>query len=177
MHSYLGMQLKFDSGQIKVDMSYYLAKVLLELLNFKEELSNFKEEVLPGKKNLFALRMDSSLLAEKEKHFFHTVVAKLLYLLSRRARPDIITAVGFLCTRVQAPIVEDMIKLERLMGYLFKTKSKVLVLRPSQSFKIVAYVDASFTIHNDDKYLLAEWQFFVRHKNKNVLVKVQWRLS
>ena len=170
MHSYLGMQLKFDSGQIKVDMSYYLAKVLLEL-------SNLKEEVLPGKKNLFALRMDSSLLAEKEKHFFHTVVAKLLYLLSQRARPDIITAVGFLCTRVQAPIVEDMIKLERLMGYLFKTKSKVLVLRPSQSFKIVAYVDASFTIHNDDKYLLAEWQFFVRHKNKNVLVKVQWRLS
>jgi hypothetical protein len=164
------MQLKFDSGQIKVDMSYYLAKVLLEL-------SNLKEEVLPGKKNLFALRMDSSLLAEKEKHFFHTVVAKLLYLLSRRARPDIITAVGFLCTRVQAPIVEDMIKLERLMGYLLKTKSKVLVLRPSQSFKIVAYVDASFTIHNDDKYLLAEWQFFVRHKNKNVLVKVQWRLS
>jgi len=170
VHSYLGMQLKFDSGQIKVDMSYYLAKVLLEL-------SNLKEEVLPGKKNLFALRMDSSLLAEKEKHFFHTVVAKLLYLLSRRARPDIITAVGFLCTRVQAPIVEDMIKLERLMGYLLKTKSKVLVLRPSQSFKIVAYVDASFTIHNDDKYLLAEWQFFVRHKNKNVLVKVQWRLS
>jgi hypothetical protein len=170
VHSYLGMQLKFDSGQIKVDMSYYLAKVLLKL-------SNLKEEVLPGKKNLFALRMDSSLLAEKEKHFFHTVVAKLLYLLSRRARPDIITAVGFLCTRVQAPIVEDMIKLERLMGYLLKTKSKVLVLRPSQSFKIVAYVDASFTIHNDDKYLLAEWQFFVRHKNKNVLVKVQWRLS
>ena len=41
MHSYLGMQLKFDSGQVKVDMSYYLAKVLLEF-------SNLKEEVLPG---------------------------------------------------------------------------------------------------------------------------------
>jgi hypothetical protein len=79
--------------------------------------------------------MDSPLLAEKEKCFFHTVVAKLLYLLSWRARPDIITAVGFLCTRVQAPTVEDMIKLEQLMGYLLKTKSKVLILWPSQKFQ------------------------------------------
>jgi hypothetical protein len=44
-----------------------------------------------------------------------------------------------------------MAKLEQLMGYLLRTKNKVLVLRPSQSFKIVAYVDASFATHNDGK--------------------------
>jgi len=59
VHLYLGMQLKFGNGQVKVDMSYYLAKVL-------HEFPNLKEEVLPGKKNLFAPSMDLPLLAEKE---------------------------------------------------------------------------------------------------------------
>jgi hypothetical protein len=30
MHSYLGMQLVFENGRVKVDMTYYLEKVLKE---------------------------------------------------------------------------------------------------------------------------------------------------
>ena len=143
VHSYLGMQLVFGDGQGKVDMMNFLAKVL-------QEFTDLKEEVLPGKRNLFALSPDLVLLTEKRNRFFHTIVAKLLYL-SRWARLDIITTVGFLCTRVQTPAEEDMANIELLMGYLLRTKNKVLVLRPSQSFKIVAYVDASFATHNDGK--------------------------
>lgn len=113
------MQLFFSDGQIEFNMIYCLAKVL-------QEFTDLKEEALPGKRNLFALSPDSVLLSEKRKRFFHTIVAKLLYL-SRRARPDIITTIGFLCTRVQAPAEEDMAKLEQLMGYLLRTKNKVLV--------------------------------------------------
>jgi hypothetical protein len=90
------------------------------------------------------------MLGESELRFLHTVVAKLLYL-SRRARPDIITAVGFLCTRVQALTKEDQVKLRCLLGYLSKTKNRLLVIKPSQSFKVVAYIDASFAMHNDGK--------------------------
>ena len=78
------------------------------------------------------------------------MVAKLLYP-SHRARPDIITAMSFLCTRVQAPTEEDQTKLRRLLGCLLKTKNRHLKLKPSGSFKVVAYIDASFAIHNDGK--------------------------
>jgi hypothetical protein len=105
---------------------------------------------LPNKKDLFAFSKDSDVLPEREKRFFHTIVAKVLYL-SRRARPDIITTVSFLCTRVQFPTKEDMMKLEKLLGYLLRTKEKILILRPSQSFKVVAYIDASFALHHDGK--------------------------
>jgi hypothetical protein len=142
-HSYLGMQLFFDNGQVTVDISYYLRKILMDI-------KDLKEEVLPAKKNLFASDLESPLLDDGEKQLFHTVVAKLLYL-SRRARPDIITTIGFLCTRVQAPTEEDRVKLRWLLGYLLKTKDDVLVLKPSECFKVVAYIDASFAIHNDGK--------------------------
>jgi hypothetical protein len=42
VHSYLGMQLFFRDGQVEVDMTYYLAKVL-------QEFADLKEEALPGK--------------------------------------------------------------------------------------------------------------------------------
>jgi hypothetical protein len=95
------------------------------------DIKDLKEEVLPAKKNLFASDLESPLLADGEKQLFHTVVVKLLYL-SHRARPDIITTIGFLCTRVQAPTEEDRMKLRRLLGYLLKTKDDVLVLKPSE---------------------------------------------
>ncbi len=85
------------------------------------EFTHLKAEILPGKKNLFASSCDSTPLSEKERQLFHTVMVKLLYL-SRRARPNIITAVVFLCTRVQGPTEEDRVKLRHLLGYLLKTR-------------------------------------------------------
>ena len=67
------MQLFFSDGQIEFNMIYCLAKVL-------QEFTDLKEETLPGKRNLFTLSPDSVLLTEKRKRFFHTIVAKLLYL-------------------------------------------------------------------------------------------------
>jgi len=60
---------------------------------------------------LFASSLESPMLLEKDKASFHTVAVKLLYL-SRRARSDIIPAVGFLCTRVQRSTEEDNMRLK-----------------------------------------------------------------
>jgi hypothetical protein len=78
------------------------------------------------------------------------VVAKLLYL-SSRARLEIIMAVVFLCTMVQGPTEEERMKLRHLLGYLLKTRKKVLELQPSRSFKVTAYIDVSSALHNDGK--------------------------
>jgi hypothetical protein len=77
-------------------------------------------------------------------------MAKLLYI-SKRARPDILTIVMFLCTRVQYASKQDREKLERVLGYLKWTEEEVLVLKPCVTGEIVAYVDAAYAIHNDSK--------------------------
>jgi hypothetical protein len=65
--------------------------------------------------------------------------------------PDIISVVGFLCTRVREPTVDDQIKLRRVLGYLYGTKEKVMILKPCGVFKCVAYIDTSFSAHLDGR--------------------------
>jgi len=77
------------------------------------------------------------------------LVAKLLYL-SKRARPEISTSNGFLCTRVTKATVEDKKKLFRLLGFLKCTKGRVLRLHP-KDLKLLAYIDAVFASHFDSK--------------------------
>lgn len=44
---------------------------------------------------------------------------------------------------MQGPTEEDQVKLRQLLGYLLKTRKRVLVLQPKQNFKVTAYIDAS----------------------------------
>jgi hypothetical protein len=47
--------------------------------------------------------------------------------------------------------VGDRDKLFYLLGYLERTKGRVLTLRPKGIFKLEAYIDASFALHPDGK--------------------------
>jgi hypothetical protein len=120
VHSYLGMQLEFTRGCVKIDMRSYLDGVL-------KSFSGFKSYQGPAGSGLFNVAPDAEKLGVDDAQRFHTVVAKLLYL-SKRARPDIIATVSFLCTRVKEPMVQDQEKLFHLLGYLQRTKERVLKL-------------------------------------------------
>jgi hypothetical protein len=137
VHSYLGMQLEFADGQVRVNMSNYVDKGLAAYPKVAEDRR------VPGRKGVFLVAQNSAEVGVNERQLFHTIVAKLLYL-AKRARPDILAVVGFLCTRVKAPTLEDVEKLEYLLGYLCRTRKLLMVLRPNQSLKVEAYVDASF---------------------------------
>ena len=81
---------------------------------------------------------------------FHHNVAKLLFL-CKRARPDIETAVAFLCTHVKAPDTDDYKKLTRVMRYLRGTVNMPLTLE-AESMQIVKWwVDASFAVNPEMK--------------------------
>jgi hypothetical protein len=69
----------------------------------------------------------------------------------KQARPDILTVVSFLCTRVTRATVENQKKLEYLLGYLQSTRHEVLCLKPSGILGVEAYVDAAFAPHADSK--------------------------
>jgi len=77
-------------------------------------------------------------------------VARLLFL-SKRARPDLQTAIAFLCTRVQSPDVDDNKKLGRVMRHLRETIFLPLVLGWDETGNTYWSVDASFAVHNDMK--------------------------
>jgi hypothetical protein len=42
-------------------------------------------------------------------------------------------------------------KLKRVLGYLLKMRKRVLILKLLESFKVVAYMYASYAIHDDGK--------------------------
>jgi hypothetical protein len=81
---------------------------------------------------------------------FHHNVTKLLFL-SKRARPDIQTAVAFLCTRVREPDTDDYKKLMRCMRFLQQTTELPLVLEADGANIIKWWVDGAFTVHKDTK--------------------------
>ncbi len=142
-HSYLGMQVSLEQGTVTIDMKNFVDKLIGDCVNLREYTS-------PAAKNAFLVDPKAELLNKADRKLFHTIVAKLLYL-SNRARPDLLTIVSFLCTRVTKATKEDAAKLSRVLGYLKKTRGETLRRRPAGMLQVTAYVDASFAPHSDSK--------------------------
>ena len=53
-------------------------------------------------------------MRKERSEMFHKIVAKGLFA-SKRARPDILQAITYLCTKVKAPNENDWLKLRRMM--------------------------------------------------------------
>ena len=144
VHPYLGMGFDFSNeGCVSIKMDGYIEDIIKEY-----EVTGTAKS--PASSDLFdideaAVRLDAAKAME-----FHSRVAKLLYM-AKRARPDLLTAVGFLSTRVQAPTVEDWRKLDRALRYLNTTRDMWLNLTAGDKCEVEAYIDASFGTHPDGK--------------------------
>jgi hypothetical protein len=139
---YLGMNISIRDEGTVVDMSFYVTQVL--------ENEEVEVAASPTTKTYYNVDEKSIKLGEVDKKWFHSKTAKLLYL-AKRARPDILTAVIFLCTRVQESTYEDKQKLQRVLGYLKGTVDRTLLLRTSKCNQIVAYIDTAYAVHPDSK--------------------------
>ena len=72
--------------------------------------------VNPAKSKLFFIDTESPKLTNDKKEIFYSITAKVLWI-SQRSRPDLDTAVLFLCTRVKEPTQEDWKKLRRVIYF------------------------------------------------------------
>ena len=82
----------------------------------------------PAGEHLFTVNENPVSLNEATSQMFHTNTAKLLFL-SKRARPDVQTAVAYHpMTRVRAPDEDDYKKMSRVMKYLRGSINKILTL-------------------------------------------------
>jgi hypothetical protein len=104
----------------------------------------------PSNLKLLEIDPDSPRLNNICSEWFHSNVAKCLYL-SKRTRPDIILTVGFLTTRVTCSTEQDMDKLVQLLRYISGTKEKGLTLSSQQRMVVTGSVDASCGVHADFK--------------------------
>jgi hypothetical protein len=96
---------------------------------------------------LFIVDKDAEKLSEEGTMEFHNLVAKTLYV-SKRARPDVSTAIAFLLpTRVRAPDVDDWRKLSHLIQHLRKDWLRSLILSTNGSEVLMWYANASFDVH------------------------------
>eukprot|EP01040_Poterioochromonas_malhamensis_P011415 gene11415-12445_t len=169
-HSYLGMTFDFTlPGEVKVTMEGYTESVL----SFYEVEGSV---TTPALANLFEIE-ESKPLDDEKRTKFHSIVAKLLFL-AKRTRPDILTAVAFLSTRVTAPSENDWKRLVRVLKYLRGTSELGIVLKPGVGdLRILAYADASYGVHADGKshsglcIALGQGPIFVKSSKQKIVSK------
>ena len=97
----------------------------------------------PGAPYLFERTPESPLLSDKDKALYHTDTAIALYI-GQKSRPDLTTVIGELSKRVQSPTVEDDLKLNRLIGYLKRTRDVPLRLGCDLIPQVTVSIDAAF---------------------------------
>jgi hypothetical protein len=143
---YLGMTLDFiQDGEVIFDMIDYVKNIIS---NAPEEMKGVAKT--PATMNLFKVNKQAARLNRQDSSTFHRIVMQLLYL-SQRARPDIRTAVSFLCKRTTKADTDDWKKLVRVMCYLNDTMDLKLRLRPNSTGEVRWWIDAAYGIHHDMK--------------------------
>jgi len=145
IHDYLGMQFDYTAiGKVSISMIDFVDSII------DDAPTDMGRGVYatPAVAKLFDVNQNATPLDKQTSEEFHTLVAKLLYL-SKRARPDISTAVAFLTTRVTKPTEQDYAKLRRCIGYLRGTREMKLTIEATDPGKIRWYADASFAVHHD----------------------------
>jgi hypothetical protein len=139
---YIGMTFDFSTpGEVKVTMDNCVDDLL-------SGCGVETTRVTPAAACLFDVRDDAPKATADEAKWFHSHVAKVLYL-AKRAKPECLTAVSFLSTRVQCCDHDDLSKLRRLLGYIRLTRDRGIVLKIGEHMTVSAYIDAAYGVHTD----------------------------
>ncbi len=155
-HKYLGMSLDFGhDNQCRITMIDYVDKIVdaydKALGKLDDGFSAVKKKKNPAQTSaapddLFIVDKDAEKLSKESSIAFHQLVAMTLYV-SKRARPDVSTAIAFLTTRVRDSDINDWRKISQLMEYLRVDRLCPLILSADGSVVLILYVNASFAVH------------------------------
>ena len=91
-----------NKEEVIINMTEYVKEMLEDFKEFMDD----KISKTPAGDWLFEVRKNGIKLNENKKQLFHTMTAKALFL-CKQARPDIMTTVAFLTTRVREPDEDD----------------------------------------------------------------------
>ena len=143
IQEYLGMTIDYTKkGKVSFSMPQYIEDLLREC---PDSIMKGPSST-PAAGHLFQVNENAEKLSAMDAVLYHHLVAKLLYL-GKRTRPDLLTAISFLCTRIQSPDVDDFKKLGRCLRYFRDSKHLFLTLEADGMTVIQWWVDASFATH------------------------------
>ena len=142
-HTYLGMNFEIKNKKVYMEMQSYLDECIMA---FGESVVS--SATTPASKSLMEINSESKVLEEERKTKFHHIVQKLLHI-CKRTRLDLQVAIGFLCTRVRQPTLQDWHKLRRVIQYVHGTRELKRIISISSFNRIDIFIDASHGIHRD----------------------------
>eukprot|EP00980_Cylindrotheca_fusiformis_P018032 scaffold5767_cov92-Cylindrotheca_fusiformis.AAC.4 len=144
--TYIGMDIEFPgNGEVKILMMDYIREAIEA---FPEDCS--RRAVTPATNSLFKINPDATKLPKEKRELLHSLTAKsLLFLSTKRARPDIQVPISFLTGRVTKANDDDWKKLKRLLKYLNDTLDLLLTLSIDNLCVVKTWVDAAFATHDD----------------------------
>ena len=145
IQQYLGMTLDFsEKGRVVVKMDDYVKTMLNDAPSSMD-----RKAATPAAVHLFKINKENPKPLDKEwKDLFVHLVMQGLYL-SQCGRPDIRTAISFLCSRLKSPDEDDYKKLTRLIRYLRHTLHMCLILGKDDTDVVRWWIDASYSVHPD----------------------------
>ena len=145
IQQYLGMTLDFSKkGKVVVKMDDYVKTMLNDTPSSMDG-----KAATPAAAHLFKINtVNKKPLDQVKKDLFVHLVMQGLYL-SQHGRPDIRTAISFLCSCLKCPDEDDYKKLTRLIQYLRHTLHICLVLGKDDTDVVCWWIDASYTVHPD----------------------------
>ena len=120
--------------------------------HIEEAFQMFGEELdatvtSPANKNLFTTYDgESDELNESRSEIFHSVTAKLLFIM-KRARPDTETTVSYLMTRVSKGNEKDWDKLGRCLGFMKGSIDDERIIGADSLRNLHVWIDASHAVH------------------------------
>ena len=113
IHEYLAMNLDYTvPSKVTVDMRNYVKEIInLYLFNHNSNV------ICPWNGMSFISNMNKKELTECDAEIFHTFIMKCM-LLTKQGRPDVLTGISYLATKVLEPYDKDLKKLLRIIIYL-----------------------------------------------------------
>jgi hypothetical protein len=144
-HTLLGMHITMNrkKKQVEIEMQDQLQEAI-DL--FGEEVD--EKATSPATKNLFTVNDKCEQLDEAKSEIFHSVVAKLLFIM-KRARPDLEPTISFLMKRVSKSDTDDWKKLKRCLGFVKGTIKDKRILGADSLDTLYTWVDASHAVHTN----------------------------
>ena len=136
---YLAMTFDFTTtGMVRITMDHIINNIL--------DASGVDGEcATPATSSLFDIR-DAPKLSATDASYFRSFVAKVLYV-AKRVKPECLTAVAFLSTRVEVCDEDDLAKLHRLIRYLRASRHRGIALCIGDFMDVSGYIDAAYGVH------------------------------
>ena len=146
-HSFLGMEIKVKDHVVKISMKKHLQKIIDD---FKSDTGEILDDTVASiaTHGLFDVNEEISELDGAKTEIFHSVTAKLLYIM-KRVRPDVETSVSFLMRRISKSNNDDWKKLKRFLGLLKRTVDDERYIGARSLTEILTWVDAAFAVHDN----------------------------